>query len=60
LFNEYDDAKLWDALRRSCLVDSDSSKDQPAESGETVGDVNRYTLDIVIKSEGANLSVGER
>lgn len=59
-FNKYDDAKLWDALRRSCLVDSDSYKNQPAEFGETVGDVSRYTLDSVIESEGANLSVGER
>jgi len=59
-FNKYDDAKLWDALRRSCLVGSDSSKGQPTESGETAGGANRYTLDSVIESEGANLSVGER
>jgi len=58
-FNKYDDAKLWDALRRSCLVDPDSSKDQPTESDETVGCMNQHTLDIVIMSEGANLSVGE-
>ncbi|KIO14761.1 hypothetical protein M404DRAFT_118392 [Pisolithus tinctorius Marx 270] len=55
-FNLYDDAKLWDALYRSCLVDQPSIKDERGEETRT----NRYTLDTVIESEGANLSVGER
>ena len=59
-FNKYNDTKLWDALHQSCLVDPDSSKDQPTESDEMVGSVNQHTLHIVIESEGANLSVGER
>ncbi|KAL4079849.1 P-loop containing nucleoside triphosphate hydrolase protein [Scleroderma yunnanense] len=57
-FNKYDDAKLWDALCRSCLIES-SKADQP-ESGPKGRSANRYTLDSVIESEGANLSVGER
>ena len=61
-FNRHDDATLWDALRRACLVDSTSSKDQLPKSSTsgTTGNVNRHTLDTVIESEGANLSVGER
>ncbi|KAI6041615.1 ABC protein [Pisolithus marmoratus] len=51
-FNQYDDAKLWDALYRSCLVDQPSVKE---ETG-----TNRYTLDTVIDTEGINFSVGER
>ncbi|EPQ52646.1 ABC protein [Gloeophyllum trabeum ATCC 11539] len=51
-FDLYDDARLWDALRRSYLVDPDESSS--AKSGP------RYTLETPIESEGANLSVGER
>ena len=61
-FNKYDDAKLWDALRRACLSDSVSSNDQSPESStsRTASSMDRYTLDTVIESEGANLSIGER
>ena len=61
-FNKYDDATLWDALRRSCLVDSPSTKNPSPESSTSrvTNSMNRYTLDTVIESEGANLSVGER
>ncbi|KAI6165738.1 ABC protein [Pisolithus thermaeus] len=57
-FNQYDDAKLWDALYRSCLIDRPQSvlKEEHDEETRT----NRYTLETVIESEGANLSVGER
>ena len=51
-FGEYDDAKLWDALRRSYLTDQD--KTLPTERG------NRFHLDMTIDDEGLNLSVGER
>ncbi|KAI5119967.1 hypothetical protein M0805_004347 [Coniferiporia weirii] len=88
-FGLYDDARLWDALRRAYLVDNidgtasarissemkkfDFDADVLLEDpGETAGPAmsilesgavtptNRYTLDTVIESEGANLSVGER
>lgn len=57
-FNQYDDAKLWDALYRSCLIDRppSTSKEEQGEEKRT----SRYTLETVIESEGANLSVGER
>ncbi|KIK99142.1 hypothetical protein PAXRUDRAFT_132675 [Paxillus rubicundulus Ve08.2h10] len=57
-FNRYDDAKLWDALRRSCLLDTPSDKEEVV-SGEEAPK-NRYNLDSVVESEGANFSVGER
>ncbi|KAG6332162.1 hypothetical protein ID866_6928 [Astraeus odoratus] len=60
-FNQYDDTKLWDALHRSCLVDIPSTKECLTSSdGVSSTNTNRYTLDTVIESEGANLSVGER
>jgi len=54
-FGLYEDARLWDALKRSWLVDGDLERkvaDGPAK--------NRFTLDTVIEDEGQNLSVGER
>ncbi|KAI0806352.1 ABC protein [Irpex lacteus] len=58
-FSMYDDAQLWDALRRSYLVDpitdDDSEKDGLKDQNKS-----RYTLDSTVESDGANLSVGER
>jgi len=48
-FSVYDDARLWDALRRAWLVDRD-----------TEAQTSRFSLDTKIEDEGANLSVGER
>ncbi|KAJ6454129.1 ABC protein [Mycena sanguinolenta] len=58
-FSKYDDARLWDALRRSYLVETRPST--PIE-GELAAAENRHrlTLDTVIEADGANLSVGER
>ncbi|KAF7773337.1 hypothetical protein Agabi119p4_5504 [Agaricus bisporus var. burnettii] len=50
-FNIYDDARLWDALRRSSLLNS-NDKEQEVQTP--------ITLDTVIEPEGANLSAGER
>lgn len=59
----YDDARLWDALRRSYLVESTALKER-TESMELTSGVStptsRFNLDTVIESDGANLSVGER
>ena len=58
-FSIYDDARLWDALRRSYLIDpiadSDPEKEELKSQNKT-----HYTLDSVVESDGANLSVGER
>ncbi len=53
-FSVYDDARLWDALRRSYLIEEVPT----AEIGSDVSP--RITLDTVIEADGANLSVGER
>ena len=55
----YDDVRLWDALRRSYLIGTPASSqetlDEKADTNKT-----RFTLDTIIESDGANLSVGER
>ncbi|KAJ4480031.1 ABC transporter [Lentinula aciculospora] len=65
-FNLHDDAKLWDALKRSYLVDSTKrvsiiTSDSDMEEGHgSDTPVNRFTLDSVIEDEGGNLSIGQR
>jgi ATP-binding cassette, subfamily C (CFTR/MRP), member 1 len=51
-FSQHDDVRLWDALRRSHLVNSFDSEDEKSRP--------RFTLDTTIEPEGSNLSVGER
>ncbi|CDO74908.1 hypothetical protein BN946_scf184988.g15 [Trametes cinnabarina] len=57
-FNLYSDAQLWDALRRSFLVEP--SKAEEAGTDGTDTPTSRFNLETVIESEGSNLSVGER
>ncbi|KAF7330282.1 ABC protein [Mycena venus] len=58
-FSRYDDARLWDALRRSFLVDSGTSTPiSSLDNGEHPR--HRIDLDTVVEIDGANLSVGER
>ncbi|KAF8558202.1 ABC transporter [Imleria badia] len=62
-FALYDDAHLWDALKRAHLVDTDEQ--QPSLSQTiTQGDAqvigSRFDLDSPINGEGSNLSVGQR
>ncbi|KAG1891771.1 ABC protein [Suillus fuscotomentosus] len=62
-FSQHSDAVLWDALHRSCLLDSSITSKQSSSSdgvGSEQAPTNRYDLDSTIESEGANLSVGER
>lgn len=56
----YDDVRLWDALRRSYLVGSPASSVETLDEKEADSNKTRFTLDTLIESEGANLSVGER
>ena len=54
-FNRFDDARLWDALKRSHM------KRDTAEEGDPEAVVpGRFTLDTVIENEGSNLSIGQR
>ncbi|KAL1740116.1 P-loop containing nucleoside triphosphate hydrolase protein [Schizophyllum fasciatum] len=59
-FGLHDDARLWDALKRSYLVESlkAESEDDSPEGARTP--VNRFSLDSVIEDEGNNLSIGQR
>ncbi|KAJ7642099.1 ABC protein [Roridomyces roridus] len=61
-FSKYDDARLWDALRRSSLVGTRPST--PAGIAEAEGSAghgnHKLGLETVLEADGANLSVGER
>ena len=57
-FSLYDDARLWDALRRSFLVEEHSLRNSSDLSEES--SAGRITLDTVIETGGSNLSVGEK
>lgn len=62
-FEQYEDSRLWDALRRSYLIESLDEEDEKATvvEGEAVkARSTRFNLDTVVDSDGANLSVGER
>ncbi|KAG7444868.1 ABC transporter [Guyanagaster necrorhizus] len=58
-FNTHDDAKLWDALKRSYLVDS-PAKAVTDENSDLSTPINKFSLDTVIEDEGVNLSIGQR
>ncbi|KAJ7777514.1 ABC protein [Mycena maculata] len=60
-FGRYDDARLWDALRRSFLVDY-SGISTPISTLDHDGAHPRHRIDLdtVVEIDGANLSVGER
>ena len=62
-FGLHDDARLWDALRRSYLVEDtkriDGDEDQGG-SGSTTPTTPRFTLDSSIEAGGSNLSIGQR
>ncbi len=52
-FDLYDDAKLYDAMKRACIMDDAS----PLEKADgNVAPVKRLNLDTVIEDEGLNLS----
>lgn len=65
-FGQYDDARLWDALRRSYLVEptksgtSSLAKSTGIEEEDNTTTDCGLTLDSWIEEGGANLSVGQR
>ncbi|KAJ7120061.1 P-loop containing nucleoside triphosphate hydrolase protein [Mycena epipterygia] len=59
LFSEYDEVRLWYALRNSYLVETPPSTPIESVPPETENG-HKVSLDTVIKADGANLSVGER
>ena len=68
-FGQHDDARLWDALRRSYLVEdakrispvmSEVDDEERPGTGDTAPNAPRFTLDSSIEEEGSNLSIGQR
>ncbi|EUC66120.1 ABC transporter protein YOR1, putative [Rhizoctonia solani AG-3 Rhs1AP] len=59
-FSVYDDARLWDALRRAHLVEPSKSGTSIEKASGTGCSSERFTLDMQIQDGGSNLSVGER
>jgi len=63
-FGLHDDVVLWDALKRSSLVEAtkDVSLDAPKDDipSDAEISVNRFTLDSSVEDEGNNLSIGQR
>ncbi|KAL1410097.1 hypothetical protein Q8F55_004100 [Vanrija albida] len=55
-FDLYEDERLYDALKRACLID-ESGHDGADPAAARAG---RFTLDMAIDDEGSNLSIGER
>jgi ABC-type multidrug transport system fused ATPase/permease subunit len=60
-FRVHDDAVLWDALKRSSLVEAikNGSFDLPQDASGAGTPVNRFTLDSPVEDEGNNLSIGQ-
>ena len=52
-FGDHPDAVLWDALKRSWLVEREAG-------AAGAGQASRFSLDTAVEDEGANMSVGER
>ncbi len=73
-FGRHDDARLWDALRRSYLVEDTKQdtkrissmmsevdgEEEQLGTGATTPNAPRFTLDSPIEEEGSNLSIGQR
>ncbi len=53
-FNEHEDLELWDALRRSGLIDADNLEGIKNDLR------NKFNLEALVEDEGANFSLGER
>ena len=52
-FDLYDDAKLYDAMKRACIMDQ---ADLSVQEDAAATPVKRFTLETVIEDEGLNLS----
>jgi ATP-binding cassette, subfamily C (CFTR/MRP), member 1 len=57
-FGKYDDAHLWESLRRVHLIGGDPGAPPSNDSGEQ--SVSRFHLDQSVDDEGLNFSLGQR
>lgn len=58
-FGDYDDNKLWDALRRSGLIEG-SKLEAVKEQDKDLPTLHKFHLDQGVEDEGSNFSLGER
>jgi ABC-type multidrug transport system fused ATPase/permease subunit len=62
-FGKHDDVRLWDALKRSYLVEDRKSTSLELSPGRPSTDARgaqaTFTLDSAVDDEGGNLSVGQ-
>lgn len=63
-FGLHDDARLWDALKRSYLVEALKDPDVELSGEEAIPSgaatpITRFTLDSPVEDEGGNLSIGQ-
>lgn len=56
-FKKYEDDKLWDALRRTGLIDIGRLEQVKIQKGE---ELHKFHLDQIVEDEGSNFSLGER
>lgn len=56
-FNECTDDKLWDALRRSGLINGDDLDDIKLQTNDNY---HKFHLESKVEDEGSNFSLGER
>jgi ABC-type multidrug transport system fused ATPase/permease subunit len=59
-FGENDDDKLWDALRRSHLIDLDELDEVKLQVKLPESTIHKFHLDQIVEDEGVNFSLGER
>lgn len=59
-FGQYEDSRLWDALKRAWLVDQDSEASTKVLPGTASAPTSRFSLDLLVEDEGLNFSAGER
>ncbi|KAI0072747.1 P-loop containing nucleoside triphosphate hydrolase protein [Panus rudis PR-1116 ss-1] len=64
-FGQHDDVTLWDALKRSYLVEDRRQRSMDTDDDATLAGgahtpMNRFSLDSPVEDEGGNLSVGQR
>jgi hypothetical protein len=56
-FDQFGDATLWDALKRSYLVENTKPQEVTEEGEQEADGLKRFTLDTVFEDEGSNLFV---
>ncbi|MCH0630019.1 ATP-binding cassette domain-containing protein [Kocuria palustris] len=59
-FNQHSNEKLWDALRRTGLIEQGKLAQVMAQTRQAGADIHKFHLDQPVEDDGANFSLGER